>query len=383
MLQQPVPTLEQLVERLPTVRDIPSLTENQAKESLLESRKLLDATVEAVKQLHHWSLRLNFEVTAVVEQSRLNNNIHNKQVNELMEMLAKICDLNWEPFRAIFNRAAEDFDAIEKIAWKINFSFKKISNAKRIAKLTMQVKNTLKKLDQQANKFNSLSQHIYDTSLSYFTALQTLKALSGPPPNGTSSATKETTPLIFSSSLRNAGVVPLVPADMAKAPAVVPAPQLLQILPAQQPLVVEHPNNVYKVMDNWWAVPVGALQLCLFLVPPHFNKIFYFYIICNGLAMGMQGSLKHCENPWIWWDVFQFKGTVWPGPTKLSLVLGTECSHRGAMPVTATSLWLQSGWLAALLWIALQMSTSPTPFAFLQVPELIFLSAGGPFLGLG
>jgi len=56
MLQQPVLTLKQLVERLPTARDIPSLMEDQAKESLLKSRKLLDATVEAVKQLHHWSL---------------------------------------------------------------------------------------------------------------------------------------------------------------------------------------------------------------------------------------------------------------------------------------------------------------------------------------
>jgi len=68
--------------------------EDQVKESLLESRKLLDATVEAVKQLHHWSLRLNFKATAVVEQSRLNNETHNKQVNELTEMLGKICDLN-------------------------------------------------------------------------------------------------------------------------------------------------------------------------------------------------------------------------------------------------------------------------------------------------
>jgi len=99
MLQQnQVPTLEELVNRLPTARDIPSLTKDQAKESLIESRKLLDATVKAVKQLHHWSLCLNFEAMAVVEQSRLNNETHNKQVNELTEMLDKICDLNWEPF---------------------------------------------------------------------------------------------------------------------------------------------------------------------------------------------------------------------------------------------------------------------------------------------
>jgi len=78
MLQQhQVPTLEELVDRLPTARDIPSLTEDQAKDALLESKKLLDATVQAVKQLHHWSLCLNFEATAAVEQSRLNNETHN------------------------------------------------------------------------------------------------------------------------------------------------------------------------------------------------------------------------------------------------------------------------------------------------------------------
>jgi len=43
---------------------------------------------------------------------------------------------------------------------------------------------------------------------------------------------------------------------MARAPVVEPAQQLLQILPAQQPLVVEHPNddnnhnNNYEVMDD-------------------------------------------------------------------------------------------------------------------------------------
>jgi len=96
MLQQhqELPTLKELVERLPSVRDIPSLTDDQAKEALLKSRRLLDATVQAVKQLHHWSLNLNFEATAAVEQLRLNDEIHNQQVQGLTEMLAKICDLN-------------------------------------------------------------------------------------------------------------------------------------------------------------------------------------------------------------------------------------------------------------------------------------------------
>jgi len=84
MLQRQVPTLKELVKRLPTARDIPSLTKDQAKQSLLESRRLLDATVQAVKQLHHWSLSVNFEATAALKQSRLNNKTHNKQINELM-----------------------------------------------------------------------------------------------------------------------------------------------------------------------------------------------------------------------------------------------------------------------------------------------------------
>jgi len=93
--QQQVSTLEDLVNKLPAPRDIPSLTKYQAKEALLKLRKLLNATVEAVKQLHHyWSLSLNFEVMAVVEQSRLNYNIHNQQMHQLTEMLGKICDLN-------------------------------------------------------------------------------------------------------------------------------------------------------------------------------------------------------------------------------------------------------------------------------------------------
>jgi len=94
MLQQQhqVPTLEELVNRLPPARDIPSLTEDQLRQSLLKAWKLLDATVEVVKQLQNWSMRLNFEATVVVEQSRLNDKIHNKLTTELTQMLDKICD---------------------------------------------------------------------------------------------------------------------------------------------------------------------------------------------------------------------------------------------------------------------------------------------------
>jgi len=158
MLQQhQVPTLKDLVNKLPAARDIPSLTKDQAKESLLESWKLLDATVEAVKQLHHWSLCLNFEATAVVEQSRLNDKTHNRQMHELTEMLAKICDLNREPFRAIFNRAAENLEKIELMAWQITNKMVNMSHARMISKLTTRVKNNLKKLDKQADEFNQLS----------------------------------------------------------------------------------------------------------------------------------------------------------------------------------------------------------------------------------
>jgi len=69
MLQeQQVPTLEELVNRLPSPRDIPSLSNDDAKQSLLKARKLLDSTMVAVKELHNWSLRLNFEAHVVVEQ---------------------------------------------------------------------------------------------------------------------------------------------------------------------------------------------------------------------------------------------------------------------------------------------------------------------------
>jgi len=36
----------------------------------------------------------NFEATAAVKQSRLNNETHNKQINELTEMFIKVCALN-------------------------------------------------------------------------------------------------------------------------------------------------------------------------------------------------------------------------------------------------------------------------------------------------
>jgi len=74
----------------------------------------------------------------------------------------------------------------------------------------------------------------------------------GPPPQWYDHGNQHNNPLnFFPSSLRNAGVVALVPADTARPPVVELAPQLLQILPAQQPPVVDHPDNDnYKVMDD-------------------------------------------------------------------------------------------------------------------------------------
>jgi len=117
------------------------------------------------------------------------------------------------------------------------------------------VKNTLKKLDHQANKFNALSQSIFETSQTYHAALQTLTAYGGP--QWYIHGNQNNDPLIFSSYIRNVGVIALVPADMARAPVVEAALLFLQILLAQQGPVVEHPNdndddndNDNGVMDN-------------------------------------------------------------------------------------------------------------------------------------
>jgi len=182
MLQQhqKVPTLEELVDRLPTVRDIPSLTKDQAKDALLKSKKLLDATVQAVKQLHHWSLSLNFEATAAVEQSRLNDETHNKQIHELTEMFIKVCDLNRQPFRAIFYRAAEDPKV--QLAWHITNKMQNMSHPRMISKLTTRVKNAVKKLDKLADDFNKLTDRIFESSLMYHGASLALANRGGPCP---------------------------------------------------------------------------------------------------------------------------------------------------------------------------------------------------------
>jgi len=134
--EQPVPTLEELVNRLPSPRDIPSLSKDKAKQSLLKERKLLNAMVVAFQNLHNWSLHLNFEARAVMEQSKLSDDVHNKQVEELTEMLGKITYLNWEPFRAILMQTADNFEEIERIDWQINFTLRKTGNTRKIAYLS-------------------------------------------------------------------------------------------------------------------------------------------------------------------------------------------------------------------------------------------------------
>jgi len=201
MLQQhqqaTTPTLEELVDRLPSTRDIPSLTDEQAKGALLESRRLLDATVEAVKQLHHWSLRLNLEATAVVEQSRLNDDIHNQQVQGLTEMLERISNLNREPFKALFNRAAEHSDSVQQVAWHITDKIRNKGRHKLLQGLTTRVKNAVKRLDKLADDFNDLSERIFTASLNYHAASLALTENGGARPQWYVPGNQRSNPLIF------------------------------------------------------------------------------------------------------------------------------------------------------------------------------------------
>jgi len=53
---------------------------------------------------------------AVIEQSKLNNDLHNKQLDALTKILARMSESNKNPFKAIINWAAEDFEGIEIIS---------------------------------------------------------------------------------------------------------------------------------------------------------------------------------------------------------------------------------------------------------------------------
>jgi len=161
--QQSSPTLEALVSQVPSLRDIPSLSEDQAKHCLHKARCLLNATEVAFQQLHNWSLQLKFEGQAVVEQSRLNNNLHNKQLDALTKILDRMSELNKNPFKAIIDQAAKDLNGIEAISCQINNTVRGMGDAKKITNLTTWVKKALRKLDSHADDFNALCQQIYHT----------------------------------------------------------------------------------------------------------------------------------------------------------------------------------------------------------------------------
>jgi len=119
---------------------------------------------------------------AAVEQSRLNNDLHNQQVQGLTEMLAKICDLNREPFRAICDRAAEYEETIWDMAWHITDWMPNMMRQRLLNKLTTRVKTAVKKLDKMADDYKELSDRIFETSLQYHPAALTLSKKGGPPP---------------------------------------------------------------------------------------------------------------------------------------------------------------------------------------------------------
>jgi len=154
-------------------------------------------------------------------------------------MLAKICDLNQEPFRAICNRAAEDEEMIQMMAWEITDRMPNMTRQCLISKLTTRVKNAVKKLNKMANNFKELSDRIFETSLQYHAASLMLSKRGGPPPKWYVPGNQWNNPLNFFP--RNKGVVLLVTLDAAKPPQLEPAPQQLQIL--QAPPVVKHPND--------------------------------------------------------------------------------------------------------------------------------------------
>jgi len=125
-----------------------------------------------------------------------------------------------------------------------------MSQQRLISKLTRRVKNSLQKLDKLADNYNELSERIFNASLMYHGTSLALANSGGPPPQWYVPGNQCNNPLnFFRSSLRNAGVVPLVTGDAAKPPELELAPQQLQILVA--PPVVEHPDdNDYIAMDN-------------------------------------------------------------------------------------------------------------------------------------
>jgi len=128
------------------------------------------------------------------------------------------------------------------MAWHITDRMPNMSQQRMIWKLTMRVKNYIKKLDKLADNYSELTDKIYKTSQQYHAASLVLSERGGPCPQWYVPGNQLNNPLnFFRLSLRNTGVVPLVTSNVFNPPNLQLAPQQLQILPP--PLVVEHPDN--------------------------------------------------------------------------------------------------------------------------------------------
>jgi len=68
------------------------------------------------------------------------------------------------------------------MAWHITDKMPNMSCLRMILKLTTRVKNAVKKLDKQANEYNTLSDQIFETSQQYHAASLALAERGGPPP---------------------------------------------------------------------------------------------------------------------------------------------------------------------------------------------------------
>jgi len=133
-------------------------------------------------------------------------------------------------------------ETIELMAWHITDKMPNMSFPRMISKLMTRVKNAVKKLNKQADKYNALSDQIFETSQQYHAASLALAKRGGPPPQWYVPGNQRNNPLNFSyPSLRNSGVVPLVTGDVVNPPNLEPAPQLLQILLPSP--VVKHPDD--------------------------------------------------------------------------------------------------------------------------------------------
>jgi len=89
-------------------------------------------------------------------------------------------------------------------------------------------------------------------------------------------------------------------------------------------------NNGPRTLAEGFMSQSTCLQRCSILFPPLSNKIFYFYIICNGSVGKSGGHENTVKTHEIGGMNFHLKGGSGPGPTKLSIALGAEGCHRAA-----------------------------------------------------